>query len=83
VSSTGTCHCVMVMVGDSGMQKVCGKISCVTRTCVRSSVMRRSVVMRKPQGVASLDNSGRWNSRMMRDMGQASPSTSPRLALRN
>ncbi len=45
--------------------------------------MRRSVVIRKPQGEGSKEMSGRWNSRMIRDIGQRSPPTSPREALRN
>ena len=83
VSSTGTCICVMVMVSDSGITKVCGKMALVTRTWVRASVIGRSAVRRMPNGMGWVVILGWSNSRMTLVMGQRSPLMSPALAPRN
>ena len=83
MSSTGTCICVMVIVSDSGITKVAGKMACVTRTWVSSSVMCRNAVSCMPHGLSTRLMSGLANSRMMRVIGHCSPSAVPAAALRN
>ena len=61
----------MVISRLIGMTKAFGNIRLVTRTCVLVSLMRRSVISRKPKSVGSTSICGRVNSRMMRDIGMS------------
>ena len=71
MSSTGTCHCVIVISGESGITNACGNTMFVTRTWVCASSMPRSAKMRKPHGAGSWSSFGLWYSRSTRVIGMS------------